>query len=673
MSLLFLSRASRYYPTSAGRFYALKKSSLVFPDKGLVAIKGKSGSGKSTLLNLLSGMDAPSEGRVVFNGSTDLSGLMGNDTAMVFQHYNLLYGVSVMQNVLLPIKINGGNKKLASSLIKTLGLWKFADKDVAKLSGGEKQRVAICRALANKPKVVFADEPTGALDEKNSEAVMNALKEVSKNRLVVLVSHNEELIERYADRIVEIRDGCIVSDSAPLRPTKTRFPVRNKKHSIAWIPRFVLRNVRKHLLKDAMCFLAGTIGFSALLISLGFFLGNGPAIEAEQGRCLHYLSASLTKEVATDVPGSNLKLIKKTRPYMDEALDFLGEIEDVRIVNDYSYFLPSNMVFSMRGQTQSPTLFSPVYDLTLKEYGSPFLTRGEASPDNSFSYCLANTEFLDYYGWDLLGETVDFSSRFIVNYEDQKNERFIDGHLKLIGCVKEFGFLNSPRLYYSYQGLEEELENIEIEGTETSTNVKALVDEAAPDSSLASYSWNVFLSDAEQVRKLFAKIDQDQGEIKADSLAYGLRTSFLSLSEAFVSSLTLFVGIAFVGVALILAMAGFSSLVEGRKDNAILMTQGARQGDILLLYASESMMLCGAAAVLSLTISPFLEQIANIFLKREFDVSNIIAIPFTSLWGVPGLLIWGLIVLGSLFGFLTTLVPIAFNKRRNLAEELRDE
>ncbi|MBQ7249771.1 MAG: ABC transporter ATP-binding protein/permease [Bacilli bacterium] len=673
MSLLFASRISRFYLTSSGRYYAIKNVSLAFPNRGLVAIKGKSGSGKSTLLNLLSGLDQPSEGKVFFNGSTDISGRLGHEIGMVFQHYNLVEGLSVLQNVMLPARINGGSKKRAIALLKAFGLAKFVSKDVRNLSGGEKQRVAICRALVCEPRVVFADEPTGALDEKNSETVMAALKEISKKRLVVLVSHNEELIDRFADRIIEIRDGTIFGDSEPLHRTKEKQTNPPKKHKISWIGPLLVRNLRKHALKNVMCFMAATIGFSSLLLSLGFFVGSTPAIEREQGRALHYLSATLSKESETTVPGTKLKLIKKTRPSMEESKDFLADISDCKIVNDYSFFFPDNQVFQVEGEAYEPTLFSPVWDLTLEEFGEELLIKGEAAKDNSFSYCLANTEFFDRYGWNLLGTTIETSSRSVVTYDDLQNERFVDARLQLVGAIKEFGFLNSPRIYYSYQGLEEELAKIDIDGLDKTTCIRDLVSEAEEDSSLASYGWRLFLGSPEDTTRLFQKIQADDSNIKADSIAYGLRTSFLSLSEAFMASLGLFVGIAFAGVALILAMASFSSLVEGRKDNAILLTQGATRRDVVFLYAIESMLLCVVSATLSLGICQFLQQIANQFLKNEFDISGIINVPYASFLGVPWLLVWGLVLIGAAFGFLVSFIPISFARRHPLSEELRDE
>ena len=673
MSLLFASHVSRFYLTSSGRYYAIKNVSLAFPSKGLVAIKGKSGSGKSTLLNLLSGLDHPNEGKVFFNGSTEISGRLGNEIGMVFQHYNLVEGLSVLQNVMLPAKINGGSKKRATALLKAFGLAKFASKDVRNLSGGEKQRVAICRALVCEPRVIFADEPTGALDEKNSETVMTALKEISKKRLVVLVSHNEELIGRFADRIIEIRDGTVFGDSEPLHRAKEKQTNPPKKHKIGWIGPLLIRNLKKHALKNAMCFMAATIGFSSLLLSLGFFSGSTPAIEREQGRTLHYLSATLSKESETTVPGTKLKLIKKTRPSLEESQDFLVDISDYRIVNDYSFFFPDNQVFQVEEEVFEPALFSPVWDLTLEEFGGELLAEGEAPKDNSFNYCLANTEFFNRYGWGLLGATIETSSRFVVTYDDLQNERFVDARLQLVGAVKEFGFLNSPRIYYSYQGLEEELAKIDIDGLDKTTCVRDLVSDAEEDSSVASYGWKLFLGSREDTTRLFQKIEANDSSIKADSIAYGLRASFLSLSEAFMASLGLFVGIAFIGVALILAMASFSSLVEGRKDNAILLTQGGTRRDILLLYAIESMLLCAVSAAVSLGICSFLQQIANNFLKNEFDISGIIDVPYSAFLEIPWLLVWGLLCAGALFGFLVSFVPISFARRHPLSEELRDE
>ena len=673
MSLLFVARLSRYYKTSSGRFYALKGVSLAFPNRGLIAIKGKSGSGKSTLLNLLSGLDFPSEGKVLFNGEPQSKENLGDQTAIVFQHYNLINGLSVLDNVLLPSRIHRKDEKKAKELLKRFGLEKYLHKDVAKLSGGEKQRTAICRALISEPKIVFADEPTGALDESNSEIVMNSLKEISKERLVVMVSHNDELIDRFADRVVEIRDGKVIADSDPIKAKRGKPTQKKRRHGQKWVFRLLQKNIKSHAIKDSMCLLSGVVGFSSLLLSIGFFVGNGPAIEKEQVRTLHYLSASICKESETEIPGSALKLIKKTRPSMEETKDFLLDIENYKIVNDYRYFFPLASVYEVDGQMQEPVPFTPIWDLTLEEYGSELLCLGEAAPNNTFDYCLANVEFMERYGYEMLGKTIKTSSRFVLTFEEKKNERFIDASFVLVGVVKEFGFLNSPRLYYSYQGLEAELTRIDIDGDTHSTSVKEMVDMATDDSSIASYQWQVFLSGPDQVKKLFDLIDLDEGAIKADSVAFGLRASFLALSEAFVSSLSLFVCIAFAGVALILAMASFSSLVAGRKDNAIILSQGGKRRDVLLLYSIESMLLCAVSVLISLAISPLFQQIANLFLKREFDIREIIAIPYSSFFGIPLLLIWGLVIAGMAYGFLSAFVPISFSRHSNLSEELRDE
>ena len=199
----------------------LDNVTLSFPESGLYAIIGKSGSGKSTLLNLLSLMDKPTSGKIVFNKkdirtfkNKRVSGFRNSDIGFVFQHYHLLENQTVLFNIMLPELIKGtpykDAKEKAISLIRSIRFNEtLLNKACKDLSGGEKERVAILRALINNPKVIFADEPTGALDSKNSVLVMKLFKSISKDRLVIIVTHNVELIKEYTKNIVTIVDGKV--------------------------------------------------------------------------------------------------------------------------------------------------------------------------------------------------------------------------------------------------------------------------------------------------------------------------------------------------------------------------------------------------------------------------------------------------------------------------------
>jgi putative ABC transport system permease protein len=210
-------------------FTALKDINLSFPDKGFVSILGPSGCGKTTLLNIIGGLDHYTSGDLIINGKStkkfkdpDWDAYRNEHVGFVFQTYNLVPHMNVLANVEIPLMLNGigpNQRKIrALKALQEVGLDTEAKKKPNQLSGGQMQRVALARALVNNPKIVLADEPTGALDSVTSVQVMDLLKEVAKDRLVIMVTHNEDLADQYSDRIITMKDGEILADSAPLSP-----------------------------------------------------------------------------------------------------------------------------------------------------------------------------------------------------------------------------------------------------------------------------------------------------------------------------------------------------------------------------------------------------------------------------------------------------------------------
>ena len=206
MSLLTVKKVSKYYLINKNeRKYVLKDITLSFPSAGLISILGKSGCGKSTLLNLLGKLDNPSEGQIFFNNEDiskfnekKLVAYRRKIVSYIFQHYHLLENQSALYNIMLPSLINGDSfktaKKKALSLINKFSISKeLLKKKCSKLSGGEKERIAIMRGFINSPRIILADEPTGALDKDNAVLVMESLKKASQSSLVIMVTHNEEI------------------------------------------------------------------------------------------------------------------------------------------------------------------------------------------------------------------------------------------------------------------------------------------------------------------------------------------------------------------------------------------------------------------------------------------------------------------------------------------------
>ncbi len=211
---------------------ALDGVSLSFRESEFVAVLGSSGSGKTTLLNIIGGLDRYDSGDLIIDGVStkeykdrDWDTYRNHSIGFVFQSYNLITHQSVLANVELALTLSGVSRakrrERAAEMLEKVGLGDQIHKKPNQLSGGQMQRVAIARALANNPKILLADEPTGALDTNTGIQVMELLKEVANDRLVIMVTHNPELAEQYATRIVRLQDGQLISDSDPLPDDET--------------------------------------------------------------------------------------------------------------------------------------------------------------------------------------------------------------------------------------------------------------------------------------------------------------------------------------------------------------------------------------------------------------------------------------------------------------------
>ena len=209
-------------PKNAAPVEALKGINVQFGENGMIFILGKSGCGKSTLLNLLGGLDYPTAGEIVIEGKSsaeftklDYDNYRNTYVGFVFQEYNLLNEFTVRENGGLALQLQGKkpNGEQIDVMLKKVGLELDEKRRPSELSGGQKQRVAIARALIKEPKIIFADEPTGALDSKTGNEILTLLKELSRDRLVIVVSHDEEFAYRFGDRVIEMADGQIIKDT----------------------------------------------------------------------------------------------------------------------------------------------------------------------------------------------------------------------------------------------------------------------------------------------------------------------------------------------------------------------------------------------------------------------------------------------------------------------------
>ena len=286
--MLELKEIVKAYQTASLVQVALNKVSVAFRDNEFVAVLGQSGSGKTTMLNVIGGLDRFQSGDLVIDGistknykARDWDAYRNNRIGFVFQAYNLIPHQSVLSNVELALTLSGVSRserrKRALDALTRVGLADHVHKKPSQMSGGQMQRVAIARALINDPEILLADEPTGALDSKTSVQVMDLLRDVARDRLVIMVTHNPELAHQYATRIVELADGCIVADSDPFVPAaedrREAKPTRRTSMGFLTALSLSANNLMTKKGRTLMTSFAGSIGIIGIAAILA--LANG--------------------------------------------------------------------------------------------------------------------------------------------------------------------------------------------------------------------------------------------------------------------------------------------------------------------------------------------------------------------------------------------------------------
>ena len=304
--MLELKNIVKEYPAGGQPVEALKGVSLQFRESEFVSILGPSGCGKTTLLNIIGGLDQYTSGDLVINGRStkdykdrDWDAYRNHSIGFVFQSYNLIPHQTVLQNVELALTLSGVSKaerrRRAKEALERVGLGSQLKKRPSEMSGGQMQRVAIARAIVNDPDIVLADEPTGALDTETSVQVMEILKEISKDRLIVMVTHNPELAQRYSTRIVRMLDGQVTGDTAPLTPEeaqkeraasvkKDEAARKAKRPSMSLWTSFglSLKNLFTKKGRTALTSFAGSIGIIGIALIYAVSQGTTAYIDAVQ-------------------------------------------------------------------------------------------------------------------------------------------------------------------------------------------------------------------------------------------------------------------------------------------------------------------------------------------------------------------------------------------------------
>lgn len=328
--MLQLQHISKVYHTGNQEFHALKDISIRFRENEFVSILGQSGSGKTTLLNIIGGLDQYTSGDLLIQGKStkqfkdrDWDSYRNHTIGFIFQSYNLIGHQTALSNVEIAMTLSGVSKaerkKRAIEVLERVGLKDHLYKKPSQMSGGQMQRIAIARALVNDPKVILADEPTGALDSETSVQIMDLLKDIAKERLVIMVTHNPELAQKYSTRIIQVLDGNILSDSNPCEPTEEikQVDIQFTKTKMSFITALVLsfNNLLTKKGRTLLTAFAGSIGIIGIALILALSNGVSDYVKKVQEDTLVSLPLTISEQNQSNLLATSPDLSEK--PYKD--------------------------------------------------------------------------------------------------------------------------------------------------------------------------------------------------------------------------------------------------------------------------------------------------------------------------------------------------------------------
>ena len=467
--MLKLKNVSKFYYNKGVIASGFSKVNLELEMGEFVVITGESGSGKSTLLNVLSGLDTYEEGEMYIKGEetshyseTDFENYRKQYVGNIFQSFNLVNSYTVYQNVELVLLLNGYKKKeVKSNILKILdkvGLLKFKNTKVSKLSGGQKQRVAIARALAKETPIIVADEPTGNLDSKSAKEIVELLSEISKDKLVILVTHNLEQVEQYATRLIKMHDGRIVEDKTLVKTSKVE--QRNNKDyknmSIFNKIRLGVRNTFNIIPKFLLTF------------AVFFFVTLAVMAEYTSFKKAEYESSKYGDNMFFNISSSSDKRIVVKK---NDGTAFTEEdYSKIKNINNVDYLIKDDILLDMQIEIVSDNysyFYGCVNNINTLKQNIDFGRMPTGDNEIVIALCDEEYEMYKYIPEEILNKDFRLIDKF-------SGEPKGDLKLKVVGITTSTNKLNNYNWYSDFYCSEKILEELRYDLNETYSNVEVL-------------------------------------------------------------------------------------------------------------------------------------------------------------------------------------------------------
>lgn len=617
-----------------------------------VFIRGQSGAGKTTLLNILAGYIRNSTGTVI----------KPKDVSFVFQSYNILFGFSVLFNVALPLLLIGVKEQLcyeqAYQALKLVEANDLAERNPRDLSGGQLARVNLARAVVRRSQVILLDEPTGSLDSDNAVKILSLIKKLSRERLVIVVSHRNDLLKDYATAIYDLRDGCLVKQKRDVfstpSPQQEKFPNRAVKRKTVY--KLSVKMIQARIIRFAIATIFSGLSFGILLFVLNFVCEYSALADMIASQTFNYGFAEVAETIKIPIGDGQLSLTSERRLENDDfnrvftGLNYSEYLSLERIIGN------SIVLNSRDGET---------IDFRLEPYFGAD-TDNKSQPSSNHIESVINQQglkALDFKSVDQINGYLHKDLEISSEYDSRliKDIAAIDIKFSMSKVIKEGSLLNSPTIYYDYEAVMAYLDSVLL------ANVSAFRGETSLYERLFDSSQKIDLIglkrwlDIENLNQVSSKLKMLNPNISLDSKALNIRNQVVKLARTLSEIVMVFLAFVTLGVFTLEFVIIRTIYEEEEQGFALYYSYNIGRGNFKRIFFGISRIFSGGISLISCAVGFGLKLFFQQLLLDRFYIS------FASV----NALVTGLVISGV---YLTTVSIASFSYRkiqkRNIIESL---
>lgn len=642
---------------------------IKFNEHGFFIIVGSSGCGKSTLLSILNGFESLDEGMIVFNNkklssSKDFFDFRKKYCSFIFQDYGLINNYNIYQNVALPLMIrNKKNKKqIVVNQLKKLNLNKKLTDKCQNLSGGEKQRIAIARSIISESDIVFCDEPSGSLDEKNSKNVFNILKQISKEKLVICVTHDKNLANAYGDIIFDFNQMKLVKNNCESykkikSPKKTFKPINLKDRFLLSLSSIFYRKYR-----TLLSIISTSIVAIFLLITICLSNGINMTLKDNLTSYLNYNQINVGKNESSPLGDSGFSLIRMKRPSRNELIEAIQGYH-YKLCYDYSYLF-QGCDFFVDG-IEKDFNFKPIDALGINKYGRYINTIKRMSINQIIvnSQCKLK-----------INQRIELKINQTIETFDHYFNRAIDSfilelNLMVIDVVDEFEFMGVPTIYYSYSAFQRFLMTTEIKNAsyllkKPLTYFDRFSSLSSDSEEISNYNFILYIDDY-QVSEVVRLLETKGYSITSFPLENG--KSLLDILDSIQLVLIIFTSLSTLIVVLLMGMIMYSLVVDRKREIGIFSVIGISSSEINSMFSTDAGIICLISSFLCVTGIDIIIDGINYLIMKKIKIVNLLSLPVHKEM-FKMMFLFLSIVLGAILGY----IPSFIASKRKVNNNLRD-